>query len=167
MAEGCGAGCGGNLQPAAIPEQVASDLRRSALAMPLSLPPEGAGLRLERRQIGKRKTLAAGGRRTGKELGMPVADDRRAPQRPARALQPDQHHHRRQHATGAAECMAMHSGQWSASLPRGCMCATWTTVSSASRTRHSTATAGKARSFARGVRRGIVPEILPKTHPLP
>lgn len=52
-------------------------------------------------------------------------------------------------ATGAAVCIAMHSGQWSASLSSGCICATWTTVSSASRIRHTTVATGKALSFAR------------------
>jgi hypothetical protein len=37
----------------------------------------------------------------------------------------------------------MHSGQWSASLSVACRCATWTTVSSAIRTRHTTVTTGQ------------------------
>jgi len=59
-------------------------------------------------------------------------------------------------ATGAAVCIAMHSGQWSASLSCGCICATWTTVSSASRIRHTTVTTGKALSFARRFPRQLV-----------
>ena len=52
-------------------------------------------------------------------------------------------------ATGAAECIAMHSGQWSASLSSGCKCATCTTASSAIRTRHTTVAAGKAPGLRR------------------
>jgi len=46
-------------------------------------------------------------------------------------------------ATGAAECMTMQSGQWSASESREWMWATWATASSASKTRHTIA-AGRA-----------------------
>lgn len=46
-------------------------------------------------------------------------------------------------ATGAAECITIHSGQWSASLSVACRCATWTTASSAIRTRHITVTTGQ------------------------
>jgi hypothetical protein len=49
--------------------------------------------------------------------------------------------------TGAAECIAMHSEQWSGSLSSGCTCATWTTATIASKARHSKATAPKARGF--------------------
>lgn len=52
-------------------------------------------------------------------------------------------------ATGAAECIAMHSEQWSASLSRAWMCATWTTATIASNARHSKAIAPKARGFRR------------------
>ena len=52
-------------------------------------------------------------------------------------------------ATGAAVCIAMQSGQWSESLSRGCICATCTTASSASRNRHRRAAIGKAPGFAR------------------
>jgi len=52
-------------------------------------------------------------------------------------------------ATGAAECIAMQSEQWSESLSRGWMCATWTTATIASKARHSNALAPKARGFRR------------------
>lgn len=52
-------------------------------------------------------------------------------------------------ATGAAECIAMHSEQWSASLSTACMCATWTTATIASKAKHSKAVAPKARGFRR------------------
>jgi len=51
--------------------------------------------------------------------------------------------------TGAAECSAMHSEQWSGWLSSGCMCATWTMATIASKTRHSNAAAPKARGFRR------------------
>ena len=59
-------------------------------------------------------------------------------------------------ATGAAECIAMHSEQWSASWSSGCMCATWTTASSASRARHRKAAAPKARGSRRRLSRKSV-----------
>jgi hypothetical protein len=43
--------------------------------------------------------------------------------------------------TGAAECITMHSGQWSASVSTEWTCATWTKASRARRTRHTTAAA--------------------------
>jgi hypothetical protein len=52
-------------------------------------------------------------------------------------------------ATGAAECIAMHSEQWSASLSSGCECATWTKAIIASRTRHRKAAAPKAHGSRR------------------
>ncbi len=52
-------------------------------------------------------------------------------------------------ATGTAECIAMHSEQWSGSLSSGCTCATWTTATMASKARHSKAAAPKARGFRR------------------
>jgi len=93
--------------------------------------------------------LTAGGRGSSEELGVPIPDDRaRLDNRlgvpiltrttTAAAI-----------ATGAAECIAMHSEQWSASLSRGCMCATWTTATIASKARQSKAVAPKARGFRR------------------
>ena len=46
-------------------------------------------------------------------------------------------------ATGTTVCMTMHNWQWSASDWLGCRCVAWATASIASKTRHSTATAGK------------------------
>ena len=51
--------------------------------------------------------------------------------------------------TGAAECIAMHSEQWSASLSRAWICATWTTATIASKAKHNKAAAPKARGFRR------------------
>lgn len=51
--------------------------------------------------------------------------------------------------TGAAECSAMHSEQWSGWLSSGCTCATWTMATIASKARQSKAVAPKARGFRR------------------
>ena len=46
-------------------------------------------------------------------------------------------------ATGAAECIETHSGQWSAAVSFAWKWATWTTTSRARTTRHKTAPARK------------------------
>jgi len=56
-------------------------------------------------------------------------------------------------ATGAAVCRTTHRGQWSPSLWRGWLWATWATVNKASRTRHNRADSGKAGRFAPSPRR--------------
>jgi hypothetical protein len=68
-------------------------------------------------------------------------------------------------ATGAAECITMQSGQWSASFSTGWMCATWTTASSANRTRHKTDIAGQAPCLARRSLRKCVCNPVKQTTP--
>jgi hypothetical protein len=76
-----------------------------------------------------RDALAAGGRRAGKELGMPVAGDRLRLKDRGAGLDLDQHDHGgRDRNRGSRMHGTMHSGQWSASVSTGCTCATWTTV---------------------------------------
>ena len=52
-------------------------------------------------------------------------------------------------ATGAAVCITMQSGQWSASESTWCTWTTCTTAISANRTRHTSVTTRKAPGFAR------------------
>jgi hypothetical protein len=47
-------------------------------------------------------------------------------------------------ATGAAECMAMQTWQWSASLSTSWVCATWTKISIANRASETSAAAPNA-----------------------
>jgi hypothetical protein len=50
-------------------------------------------------------------------------------------------------ARGTTECIAMHNGQWSALLSKGCVCTTWATASRTSRTRQTTVATPKVLNF--------------------